>query len=527
MIYTNSPDSFSRRCSVSGLEFFVSPLEQQLCEFFEAPLRSSSRNEIFRTLFAFRSGKRFFLHTPAGETPFYSIYPQSGPIRVAADAHDGVGVREAGESIAVPRDLLKAFGALSSSIGRLPSLNRVCSELKISNGNVDCHGGYLLFDSENCNHCYYSSELVNCEGCVDCDRCFNCSGSYECQLSRGCRECAFVDFSFNCTACILAFGCKDCSNCIGCVGLEGKSFCLFNEQLTEVEYNRRVSELSIHSRQFFDAAVDRYYELIRSLAGVELVMRESEQSSGRFLHRCQMVEDSIATSSSSGSALLYSCSGIEASLNCVASRRVSRSFNIVGCRDGENLRYSINCGPGVSNLTYCLDCRDSSNLIGCVGLVGKEYCVLNTQLTKTQYGEFVSALKDDISFNKQAGRFLSLAMSPFAYNQSESAEHFPLNPVQAKLLGFRWDEGHEAIRPSEYVKDIGSNLKEISESAADFARESISKDVYICALSGRPFQLIGPELSLLEALKLPPPICCYDQRLLNRNRRLNLGCLPE
>jgi hypothetical protein len=170
-----------------------------------------------------------------------------------------------------------------------------------------------------------------------------------------------------------------------------------------------------------------------------------------------------------------------------------------------------------------LDCRDSSNLIGCVGLAGREYCVLNTQLTKSQFKEFVQELKDNISFNKQAGRFLPLTMSPFAYNQSEAAEHFPLNPVQAKLLGFRWEERQEEIRPLDYVKDLGGNLGEVPDSALESSRASISKDVYLCALSGKPFQLIGPELSLLTVLRLPPPVCCFDQRLLNRNRRLTIG----
>lgn len=513
----------SRRCATSGLEFFVSPVEQQLCKYFETPLRSTSQNEVFRTLFSFRSGRRFFLHSSPGETPFYSIYPENGPIHVSTDAIDGVGVVEATGPVTVPRDLLKAFSTLSSSVGRLPYINRASSDLKVSNGNVECRGGYLLFDCESCSHCYYSSDLSNCESCIDCDRLFDCSGCYETQLSRGCRECAFADFSFDCKECVLIFGCKNCSNCVGCVGLEDKSFCLFNEQLSQHEYFRRLSELNIHVRQFFDAATDRYLELLKSMADRSITLRDNHNSQGRFLYKCEDVADSYASASSRGSALLYSCSGVEASLNCVSGKRLSRSYNTVGCRDGENLRFSVNCGPGVSNLSYCLDCRDSSNLIGCVGLAGREYCVLNTQLTKSQFKEFVQELKDNISFNKQAGRFLPLTMSPFAYNQSEAAEHFPLNPVQAKLLGFRWEERQEEIRPLDYVKDLGGNLGEVPDSALESSRASISKDVYLCALSGKPFQLIGPELSLLTVLRLPPPVCCFDQRLLNRNRRLTIG----
>ena len=480
-------------------------------------------SELFRTLFSFKSGKRFYLHSPAGERPFYSVYPEHGTIHVSTDAHDGVGVGVPSGPLTVPRDLLKAVAALSSSVGRQPNSNISCSELRISHGNTNCSHGYLLFGSNNSNNCYYSSELSHCESCVDCDRLGACKSCYDSQLSQSCERCAFADFSVECRDCTFVFGCRECKDCLGCVGLTGKQYCILNEQLSKDEYFRRVSTLNIHIRQFFDTFQDEYLELVRKLGSELTIGGDCTESSGKYLRGCSGIEDSVSCTSCFNSALLYNCDTVDSSLNCVSSRQITRSFNLVNCCGGDNIRFSLNCGPSVSNLSHCIDCRESSNLIGCVGLIGKEYCVLNKQLTKAQFEEFAGQLAEELTFAKQAGRFLPLSMSPFAYNQSEAAEHFPLGAVQAKLLGFRWEERQDEFKPFDYVKDIGSNLSDVPDTAGDSSRESIADDVFICSLSGRPFQVIGPELSLLTLLRIPLPVCCFDQRLINRNRRLNIA----
>lgn len=50
--------------------------------------------------------------------------------------------------------------------------------------------------------------------------------------------------------------------------------------------------------------------------------------------------------------------------------------------------FSYNCWTS-SELAYCIDCYDTKNCFGCIGLRNKQYCILNKQYTKEQYEELV------------------------------------------------------------------------------------------------------------------------------------------
>ena len=96
------------------------------------------------------------------------------------------------------------------------------------------------------------------------------------------------------------------------------------------------------------------------------------------------------------------------------SENIKHSLRILkGCRDiqdchgmvgGELVYEGFGCGFSPrhnlfsfsvdvsSNLTYCAMCHDCSNCFGCVALKNKQYCVLNKQYTKEEYGKLVSEI---------------------------------------------------------------------------------------------------------------------------------------
>ena len=66
-------------------------------------------------------------------------------------------------------------------------------------------------------------------------------------------------------------------------------------------------------------------------------------------------------------------------------------YQIVSCRTCYNLDFSAYCAD-CSDSQFLYDCRRCKNCFMCAGIVGKEYCILNEQLTKDEYKKRINEL---------------------------------------------------------------------------------------------------------------------------------------
>jgi hypothetical protein len=57
--------------------------------------------------------------------------------------------------------------------------------------------------------------------------------------------------------------------------------------------------------------------------------------------------------------------------------------------------------------------KGSSNLFGCIGLRGKEYCILNKQYTKEEYETLVPKIIEKMKADGEWGEFFHQRISPF------------------------------------------------------------------------------------------------------------------
>ncbi|MFC1809923.1 hypothetical protein ACFLZH_00290 [Patescibacteria group bacterium] len=67
-------------------------------------------------------------------------------------------------------------------------------------------------------------------------------------------------------------------------------------------------------------------------------------------------------------------------------------YQIVSCRTCYNLDFSAYC-TNCTDSQFLYDCRRCKNCFMCTGLVGKQYCVLNEQLTKEEYEKRIKELQ--------------------------------------------------------------------------------------------------------------------------------------
>jgi hypothetical protein len=142
---------------------------------------------------------------------------------------------------------------------------------------------YLVFNGNAAEDCMYGNGFTHSKECVDTShvsKCELCYGSF--WLSR-CNNTLFsseCEDSFDLTLCKNCVGCNDC---FGCVGLRKKQYCIFNEQYTKEEYQKRVEELNFGSHVALQELKEKAEKLWRSAPNKYIVGSHNTNVSGAYI----------------------------------------------------------------------------------------------------------------------------------------------------------------------------------------------------------------------------------------------------
>ena len=154
---------------------------------------------------------------------------------------------------------------------------------------------------------------------------------------------------------------------------------------------------------------------------------------------------------------------------------------------------------------------NSANLFGCIGLRGKEYCILNKQYTKEEYETLVPKIIEKMKADGERGEFFPVAMSPFGYNETLANDYFPLSKEEALKKGFVWSDYERPLPQAEKIIEGIQIPRDISQVNEDILHYAIS-----CEISGRPFMLTKSELEFYRKHQLPIPRKHPDVRYTER-----------
>ena len=111
-----------------------------------------------------------------------------------------------------------------------------CNEVYDSKNMFYCFDSYKSTDSA------YIFDSFMCATCVDCDYAVEAQLCYECVDPYKAFNCDYLEYCDNIRDSAYCYSCSNCSDIFGCVNLKNKSFCIFNRQLTEVEYKEQVKK---------------------------------------------------------------------------------------------------------------------------------------------------------------------------------------------------------------------------------------------------------------------------------------------
>jgi hypothetical protein len=421
------------------------------------------------------------------------------------------------------REFLERVPALAlSNIN--PSNSDYCS---FADGNKDC---YLNFAAGFNERVSYSTRVGFCKdsldllGCSKNELCYDnvtCNDSYKLFFSQNCK---------NCTESYFLYNCRSCNNCVGCVNLVSKSYCIFNEPYTREDYEKKIKDMGISTREGLGAVRDEFNKIL--LKGIRRYANivNSPNSTGENIYNsksCKMCFDLL--DKAEDGAYLFHSYDLRDNYDGMGMWRCELTYESVDANFNSRLLSCVTIYHS-NDISYSVNCHASHDLFGCVGLRNKSYCVFNKQYSESEYRELVEKIKkqmdempyvDKKGITYKYGEFFPIEISPFAYNETIAQEYFPLTKDEVVKAGYLWKEDEvKNYKVTKNSKDFSANIEDISET--------ISNEIIGCEHEGGcnekctvAFKIIPQELQLYKKMNIPLPTLCPNCRHYNRLSQRN------
>ncbi len=404
------------------------------------------------------------------------------------------------------------FDTTSDFFHQFSSLLRRVPRSALNGKNTEnCDFCNFCFDSKDSylSACtYYSESLLYCYWSLHCKDCTDCSYMFQ---SEHCHDCTDSNHSYNCQSCTLCHSCVDssychdcrsCTHCFGCIGLRRKEYCLYNEQLTQLEYEEAIRKALLDP----STIEKRTTELRKKHHELYSIQEKTDNCTGDYIFEsknckkcfqiftsedCEYVDDADDLRDSKDS---YHCGWSQLLYETYSPVRLTSSSFCTQCWDGSDMLYSDSC-------------QSCSSCFGCIGLKHMKYCIFNKQYTKEEYEKLVPTIIESMMQEKQWGEFFPITISPIGYNKTVAQEYFPLSKEQVLERGWNWSDYESPPPQADKLiqgKDLPTSIEDIPDDILHWAIE--------CEATKKPFKIIKQELDFYRKMKLPIPHFHPDER---------------
>ena len=434
------------------------------------------------------------------------------------------------------------FKQLRELMSKIPwpsmfNVNFVNSEY--CNYTTDNKNCYLVFGGDFNEECAYSTFNFYSRDSYDLYWVNKCELCYEDVDSENSYKVFFSQYARNCTDSGFLYNAANLQNCLGCVNLRSKSHCIFNEQYLKEDYEKKFKEFDLGSFRNLNTFNNKFKEFKLKFPHRFAELMKTSDSTGHNVHNAKKCESCFDSYND-----IENCKNI---LIAIGPLKDSRSTDHVGHKaeliydslgtfSGTNrVKFSFFNG-GSHDMTYDVNCRNSSNLFACIGLRNKSYCILNKQYTKEEYESLIPKIikhMNDMPYIDKKGRiykygeFFPPELSPFSYNETIAQEYFPLTKEEAIRQGYSWKDPEERnYTITLKTEDIPDHIKDV--------KDSILNDIIQCAhhqLGSRAtkcneqcteaYRIIPQELDFLRKMNLPLPRLCPNCRHYQRIKQRN------
>lgn len=371
---------------------------------------------------------------------------------------------------------------------------------------------YMCFNVGKCEDCYYVTNFsIGNKDCCDCYAIENTELLYECFM---CNQCYNGRYLINCSTCrdsSFLYDCKNCQDCFMCWDMRSKQYCIRNEQKTREEYESFIQNLNLGSHKQFTELTKEFKDSIKQKAFHKAAfITKSENCTGDYITNCKNTQQSYYCIDCEDIKYCYDIYGAKDSYDAYEPAwGIERHYETHACNE---TKFMIGCNTCIRSafLDYCDNCHNSKHLFGCYGMKKNEYCILNRQYTKQEYGLLTARLKEHMLKTKEWGEFFPHSHSSFAYNDTKAQDYYPLTKEQALERSYRWrDEDKKDFRPATL------ETAEIPDDIAQAPNE-IPEEILACEVTGKNFRITPQEFKLYRRQNIPIPHRHPDTRYLDR-----------
>jgi hypothetical protein len=368
----------------------------------------------------------------------------------------------------------------------------------------DCYFSFLIATSEKV---LYSMWMVGDKECMDDHKVVDSElVLHSVDIAKSYRS-AYLQDSSDCSECYFSYDLKGCNHCLFSYNLRNKSYLVRNKQVTKEEYEEEIGKVLNGSFKSFLEAQNEYTRLkAQALRRFAFILKSSNVT-GNYLQNCGKsiwcfdgVEDEEVRYVAS---ILYSKNTLYS--YSIGMQPTEFLFCTSVIKGGSNIKNSFNLF-NCSDCAWCDSSLSSSNCIACVGLKSKEYCILNKQYTKEEYGRIAG----EIEAKGGLAMFLPISFGTFAYNETAAQDYYPLTKEEALAKGYFWQDdslftsGKETVAPEK----LPDNVKDV--------KDDIVKEILKCVECGRNYRVVQDELGYLRRFSLPVPRKCPQCRFKDR-----------
>ncbi|MBP7804864.1 MAG: hypothetical protein KA052_01415 [Candidatus Pacebacteria bacterium] len=432
------------------------------------------------------------------------------------------------------RPFLEQWKELWESVpkpGTISTRDEGCEYVNYVADNKHC---YFLIESSNNEdaiHCYWiqlSKDLVDCSYTQKVERSYDsddCYDSYNLKYCKGAHSCTDSAFLLNS---------RGCMNCLGCINLRQQQYCIFNEQYTKEEYEKKLAEYRLDTHSGVEKFRKEFEAFIagkpRKFAEIYNVLN----STGNYMTNVKNVRHSFHSYDAEECA--YSIHAWRGAKECVDCNTAGRGAELLYNTMNTGLdAANIVCGSfcwGSQFMDYCVNCPDSQNALGCVGYRKAKYAILNKPYEKDEYEKLRAEIIEKMKQEGVYGEFYPPEFSAFGYNETSAMIEYPLTKEEALSKGFKWEDtprgtfGKATIAWADVPDSIGKTSPDIV------------KEIFECTKCQKNYRVIGNEFSFYQKCGIPLPRLCpecrHERRIVARGpnklwhrKCMNSGCENE
>jgi len=370
-----------------------------------------------------------------------------------------------------------------------------------SNHCGNCRNCYFIFNSEEDEDCMYLRLGDKSKDCVDCNNVFMSELCYECVNIKNCYNVKFSDDCEGCTDAAFLRNCRSVKNSMFCYGLDHKEFCLFNEQLSKEEYQKRIQEFCLDSYAGVEAAKKRWEQFSAPWPKIRHVVLGSENCSGESIFNSKNTLDAYNVSNLEDCRYILNSVDVKDSYDFYAyGMKTALCYEAVTIANCYDLKFCNYCMFS-NSLEYCESCWSCENCFGCIGLKKAKNCIFNKQYSEEEYNALLPKIREHMMKTGEYGEFFPENFSLFPYEDTLSQDYFP-RPVAAQ---------------SGQVLAGVLSTEQVPDQIKDVPME-IANQVFFCPAEQKPFKYQASEIKFYKKVGVAMPRISFEARYRRRNQ---------